>query len=410
MTDELRILPASEVPHLQALQPLHPSEELDLACAHKFAALLALRRDGHKLVNIASRRGTLAHDFVLGEYVPHLVNSGKNQDHDFWNDALKVFQCTGDTRALLESFLPTFKIDPETVYAVEKRYLLDSKMEPTESWTNAALTGKPDLITIESPHKAKIPDLKTQWRIVDAESIFQSRGYSLIVLQLLEFVDEVEFELVFVRWNNAKRSVTFTRHHLPHLKATALKLWQRKIELTRQAVTGDLEEPVSGPHCVGCPLQFTCPLHASIRVNPYSLNPEELIIALGFADQFANKAREVLKDLFLNDQGPSVTDGIGRTYTPGWAQRTTRKIGAEGTFFDVINIIKEWEAEGNEKRGSLFEKLRVSGLTSYLKAKFREPLLAELIQEGCITEQAQSVFKILQSGLDNSEEANEWGE
>lgn len=403
--DLLRIIPSDDV-SAPLVEPLHPSEELDLACAHKFAAIFQSKRDGHKLVNIASRRGTHSHNFLLDIYVPHLVNSGKPHDHEFWQDALTVFQCSSDTRALLESCLPSFRVDPEKVLHIEKNYLLDSKMEPTDRFSDAALSGRPDLVLLESEHKAKIPDVKTQWRIVDANSVFQARGYSLIALQYLEFVNEVEFELVFIRWNNAKRSVTYTRQQLPYLKATALKLWQRKVELTRQAITGQLEAPVSGPHCNGCVLQFNCPIQ---KINPYSANPEDLIRLTVWAEQASKKAREVLKDLFLEDRAPTVTDGIGRSYTPGWSERTTRKIGAEGTFHDAVNVVKEWEAQGNEKRGSLFEKLRVSGLSSYLKAKFREPLLARLIEEGCITEQAQTIFKILQSGLEANEES-EYGE
>jgi hypothetical protein len=405
MSEKLTILP-SEGFDISQVEPLHPSEEIRLACAHRFAAEMHLRNDGHELVNIASRRGTQAHNFVLEVYLPHLVNTGKNQDQDFWRDSLDVFQCAADTRQLLDGFLPSFRVDPETVYAVEKRYYLDAQMEPTLKYEGAALAGKPDLITIESESRAKIIDLKTQWKIVDADTIFQSRGYSLIALQVLQFVDEVEFELVFVRWNNARRRVVYNRHHLPQLKATALKLWQRKIELTRQAVTGELEAPVSGIQCQGCPLQFRCPINKLMHVNPYSMKPEDLIRLVTYAEQAAKKAREVLKDMFVSDEAnpPSVTDGIGRTYTPGWSERRTRKVGSQGTFFDAVDTIREWESQGNEKRGSLFDKLSISGTSSYLKAKFREPLLERLTEAGCIAEKPTTIFKIMQSGLENDEE------
>jgi hypothetical protein len=385
-------------PEAPPIPPLRPSAEPDLACVHKYQATW-----DNRIESIAGRRGTEFHRFMKA-YVERLVATDLSHDESWWRAELDVTTCGRDTRDLLDGYLPNFKIDPQKVLHVEQRLYLDDEMQPTEDPKRAALSGQPDIIMIDGK-TAKVPDYKSQFRIVDAKESFQGKGYALIVLQHLPFIEEVEFELAFIRWGGSKRTVTYTRKdHLRHLIGAAHKVRVRQLDLHVQMESGNLEPAVSGPHCLGCPLRLMgCPI---AKVNPYAQQTaEDLIRFVVWAEGATKQAREVLKDLFLHEKAAPIADGNGRTYEPAFIHRQKRKIPLA-----ALDTVRTWEAEGNEKRSSLLESLRLGGLTQKLKAKFRLPLAEKLDAEGMIQVTDYTVFGIKISGIEQSEDERDFEE
>jgi hypothetical protein len=322
-------------------------------------------------------------------YIPHLVQAGLSQDEPWWRSALDVANLGRDTRDILEGYLPGFQIDPEKVLHVEERLYLDANLEPTKDAGAAIISCQPDIILLEGADAARIPDFKSQFRIVDASEFFQSQAYSLVVFQRYPFLREITFELAFVRYGNAKRSVTYTRsEHLEHLKKAVLKARQRQVELHQQAMSGNLEPPVGGSHCVGCPIRITtCPF---VAINDYSMSPEKLTLFAEWAKGAYEYARGILKDLFLEDKAPQIVDPQGNVHQAGYTRRREREIALTDKAREIIH---DWNL-AHEKKQDLEGKMTIGGLSSYLKAKFRQPLLAQLEEAGCVSYSEYTVFDI----------------
>jgi hypothetical protein len=417
---------------LGPLEPLHPSSEPTLACAHGYR-----ERKKHDTESVASRRGTEIHDFLLAPngYIAHLVDAGVHQDEEWWKSALHVANCGDDSRELLEGFLPGFTINPDQVLHLERRLYLDAEMNPTTDPTKAAISGQPDLTLLDAPaRRMKITDFKSQFRIVSAEESFQGRVYSLMKLLETQFIQEVEFELAFVRYGNAKRTVIYTREHIPHLKKAVLKVRQRQVELERQIASGSLAPAVSGPHCVGCPLFTKCPIK---DINPYTQQSlDDLVRFADWSKRAHAKAMEILRDAYEFEAPPVVTDGNGRTYQPEYVKRT-KTFRAEGERIgEGVELVRAWDDGGNEKPicarcnkpivriqtgyvhkfpdvshtvvpKTLLSKMRLSGLSTFLKANFRQPLAQQFEDAGLVRREDYTVFDIVASGMDEGGEEEE---
>lgn len=380
MTTKLAIIP-----------PLSQSKQSLMACGYLyFERIIAGVSEAD---NKFALRGREVHQF-LADYVNHLVASRQRQSIAHFNLMLDSSRLSPDAIDILSALRDNFEIDPEQVLCCEQRLYLDAELNPLPSeeidafaepgdWQSVgnmarklrvAYEGKPDLVLIHG-NEAKIPDYKSQYQIVDAEDSFQGKFYSLLVMLHYEFVEKVTFELQFVRYGSARRSVTYTRGDIPHMKGLVARERDRQIQLHAQAQTSAASfEAMPGDHCAYCPLlHSTCPIKEQ-NVHAQESPADWLRFEL-WAKQ-AIKINEQRLRAHVNANGPvKVKDDNGNCYSREFElkERTTFPLLA------TLNEITDWIKQGGDdftRKPDGSERLRIGAteLKPMLNAKKRAPL------------------------------------
>lgn len=348
------------------LPPLSQSKQGLLACPASYTTQVIKGQKGPD--SAASIRGTAVHRF-LSDYTKNLCIFGKTQDRDLWD--LWQAEEAPDVREILEPLRDKFKIDPEAVFATEHHLALDVNFRPLDTINQTcapqliAYEGTLDLITIdETGRRAQIDDYKSNFRAFEADT-FQGQLYALLLFQSNPQLAVITFRLWFVRWNR-DRQVSFTREQIPELQAEARKWRAYQISLHVNEAGNGVPLALPGSHCLYCPLLANgCP----IEKNPYGDAPGQLRNAIYFKQALA-KAEQYARD-YADLYGPlKVTDGLGTEYSGEWALRDERHISLDG-----LPAILDWQ---RKKKDFILPKLRISGLTSLLKAKKRAELAETL--------------------------------
>jgi hypothetical protein len=264
---------------------------------------------------LQSARGVEVHH-VWGLYTKHCAARRVPAD---WTkfDELAV-GVLGDAAPILNGIRDTYVVDWEHLYDAE--ILL--------RWSEAGVLeveGTLDGLYFLTPAKAKIEDAKTHPRPFDADT-FQGKLYSFMVLMNFPQVEEVTFELIFVRYTNSRRSVTYTREDLPMLRQQIVNARARQIKLHERHAAGEQLEAYPGNHCVYCPLikNFGCPI---AEFNEYATHtPVERARFAIWVDQVNKVNRQVLRDTVdASGQPIALQDGNGRMYEFGYADRETKQ-------------------------------------------------------------------------------------
>jgi hypothetical protein len=219
-----------------------------------------------------------------------------------------------------------------------------------------------DLVTIdESGRRATIDDYKTNFRAFEADT-FQAKLYSLGLMMLNPLIEEVTFRLWFVRWNRDK-TAKFTRKNIPELQAEA-RSWRNVQKALHEQAGSPGVWP--GAHCVYCPLLAAgCP----IEQNPYSDPAGQLGNVLYFR-QALKKAEEFVR-AEADKTGPVYArDGLNTEYSGEWTISDERHVS-----LDALPTLLAWQKAKNDP---ILSKLRVSGLSTLVKAKKREALAESL--------------------------------
>src|SRR4029077_812035 len=148
-----------------------------------------------------------------------------------------------------------------------------------------------------------------QFAAIDPDTV-QARLYSLGVFMLNPQIEQVEFELRFLRWRK-ERSVIFSREQVPGLQREMTMWRERQIALHKEA---EKAEAFPGPHCASCSLLCNgCPIES----NPYG-GVESYLRAAIYHQASYKKAVEVLK-AHADEGGPvRCKDGIGQEYSAEW--------------------------------------------------------------------------------------------
>jgi hypothetical protein len=282
------------------------------ACPHSYAFQII---EGHKNPSgLQSARGTECHH-VWALYTKHCAARRVPADWAKFDElAIGVL---GDSAPILNGIRDTYGNDWEHFYDAE--ILL--------RWVEAGIDveGTLDGLYFLTPAKAKIEDAKTHPRPFDADT-FQGKLYSFMVLMNFPEVEEVTFELLFVRYTNCRRSVTYTREDLPALRQQIVNARARQIRLHERHAAGEQLEAYPGAHCTYCPLikGFDCPI---AEFNEYATpTPQERAQFAIWVDQVNKVNRQVLRDI-VDASGKPVTleDGNGRRYEFGYQDRETKQ-------------------------------------------------------------------------------------
>jgi len=331
----------------------------------------------------AARRGIACHEF-LRAYTQHLVKTKRTQDLEWCAEHLKGIEPSAIE--ILDGIYPEFTIDPEVVYATEQHITMDESFKVGAKKPAYELTI--DLIELHEETLAKITDYKSQFQAIDADT-FQARLYSLGVFMLNHTIEQVEFQLKFLRWGKA-RSVTFTREQIPELQAEAKRWRERQISLHEADRQKFPIDALPGSHCVYCALLGdNCPVEA----NPYEGVETHLRKALYFKAAY-QKSFEILK-AHCDEGGPvKAPDGTGVLYEAAWGVSESTKYG-----LDCLSQVQLWDSK---MKDDLQKKITLSGLASPLKAKKREPL-ADTLANLVITE-TKPRFRIGKAGQSDGED------
>ncbi len=253
----------------QSIPPLSQSRQATMACP-EFYVLQEL--DGVRQPDsLFSDRGSEIHR-IMSRYTmgctEHKVSAN-------WKYFDRLTEAAGpDAGIILDGMRDNLVVDWEHTYACELWLALGEDLNPLagvekgSSIPVAAYEGTLDALLFADEQHARIPDYKSHWRPFDADT-FQSKLYPFLVFMHFPSVQEVTFELIFVRFKNARREVTYTRADLPKLAAEIERSRKRQKAFHAQAEIDRESIPaLPGSHCIYCPHlpKLTCPLG---KMNPY---------------------------------------------------------------------------------------------------------------------------------------------
>src|SRR6266446_868249 len=365
----MKMSPMREVEQKKkSIPPLSQSRYGDMACEtlyvnkHVQGAVLGESEP--------AARGSEIHQ-VLASYIDHLVRTRRATDFEIFDALMKGAGV--EARDVLEKFRGNHAFDPEKILATELHIALDENFLPIEHPDDegqiAQYEGTLDLVVIHSLTEAEIDDWKSYYQVIDADT-FQSKFYPLLLMCLNPSLERVKFVLEFVRYG-ASRSVEYTRKDLPWLKELAQRERARQRKLHGLNRSRKLKTS-PGRHCTWCPLLLNgCPV---VKTNPYSRMTAEQRLRFALWLQEAEKQNtRVLKDLMVKRGSIHYRDGNQNEHLAEF-------VPVEKKFYpyrDAVSILDEWFSAHSDEQG-LRDKLKVSGLSSALKAEKRAELAQKL--------------------------------
>lgn len=343
--------------------------------------------EGHKMPGgMQSARGTEIHH-VMSEYIRHCATRKVPAD---WAKFDELALGAGEEASqILDGLRDSYTVDWEHV--LETEFTLG-----WHSDNGNDAEGTLDGLYFLTPAHAKIEDFKSHPRPFDADKHFQAKLYSFLVLANYLEVQEVTFELIFVRYTNCRRSVTYTRDDLPALRQQVINARARQVRLHERHAAGEQLEALPGAHCQYCPLikAFDCPI---AQFNEHAtLTLEERARFAIWVEQVNKVNKQVLRDA-VDASGKNiwVQDGNGRVYEFGFNDRETKQFPLLATLpflfehRDTYENDVEWigkllisstklkSALGAKKRAITHQAVMDNAAVSVTKTKFGVTLPAE---------------------------------
>lgn len=369
---------------------LSQSHQMDMACEVLYA-----KKHIENSVSPSSEpalRGTHIHD-ACKLYVRHLVQKRLKQDHAFFDNMIELGGYLPEAVKILRKLRGSITIDPEAVLLVEGRLYLDADFKPVEKPTPFEYAGTLDLLEAHGS-EGFIKDYKSQWNIESADT-FQGLFYSVLTLCTFTHIEKITFELMFVRYNVAKR-IEYLREDLPEMIQTVRVTRQRQLAIHRRHEERGLAGLIAlpGPQCGYCSLLMNeCPIDA---INPYANPSPEERVRLGIKLLEMKKQNDrVLRDI-VKAQGPlKVEDANGNPYAAAYHPTETMSFPAN----TIYPELEAWqEGHPNDR---ITEKVRISSteLKPLLETKKRAGLAAQI--EPLIQIQEKTIFRI--SGIEDED-------
>lgn len=369
---------------MKPIPPLSQSREAKLACP-EFYALTEI--DGvQPAPSVFSDRGTEVHK-VIQCYAEQCFLHQVPSDWGVFD--ILASSLGPDAGEIVDRMRDNLIIDWEHFHKAELYLWLTGEFDPRADLKPYAYEGTLDAVYLNGT-SGKIEDYKSHWRPFDADT-FQSKLYPFLLMQHYSQVEEVEFVYIFVRFKNARRSVTYTRADLPKLAAEIERARKRQLAIhekrsmviTRGAWptkpselpmgTGrSYMEAIPGSHCVYCPhlAKGTCPLGSR---NPYAeMTLEDRLRQVVYFDQARKHQLTIIKEYVDQAQKPvEFTTGTGDKYTAAFG-------ATESGYYPLVEsvaMLAEWVGD-NPDDNKLWDNLRVGStqLKSKLKAKKRADL------------------------------------
>jgi len=376
------------------LPPLSQSKVETAACEQSYVSIYI---DGRSTgVSQASDRGDEVHH-VMAEYVDYCAKKGVQSDWIYFNRLTVATKM--DAGGILDGLRDNYKVQHKHVYGTEITMMLDEEFRPTlniseEHWPKhvpnrntlglpeendgyCAHIGTADVVLVsEDGLRGKISDYKTSPSIFDADS-YQGILYSFMLLKHMPQLEQVTFELVFVRYQNCVRTVTYKRRDMPDMQETLSRA------RTRQMATHEAPQDaqaIPSKQCMLCPLMkdLTCPQR---EVNEHMLvTPEQRLMAVQFGNRMLNYHRPLLKSYAEVHGDISYRDGNDRLYVYG-------EMPVEKTAFPLdettMRVLNAWTEQTGEDWSKMGLKISSTSIKGKLKAKKRAPLL-EIFEESII--------------------------
>lgn len=356
-----------------AIPPLSQSRFEDMGCEVSY---VAKHIQGLGISGPAAERGIEIHK-ILKKYVRGLVTAKRRVDADAFNDLMST--ASQEAYDAISNFPKRYELDWDKVIGTELHIRLDNNFKPVpDKNVLATYEGTIDLGLLHSPEEATIPDYKSFFAIVEADS-FQAKFYPLLLMCLIPSLKKVKFVLEFVRYG-ASRSVVYTSEDKPKLMKMAQAARARQIAIHERYNAG--QNPcfaTPGNCCTYCPkLANGCPVVGS---NPWATMTPEERVAFGVWLKAATKQNtEVLKSVCMAN-GPVVyRDENDKAYEAGF-QRGERK---HYPLLPSTAVLTDY-VESHPGDSKFAEKLTVGGLSSPLKAKMRGELAGSMAQV-CVTD------------------------
>lgn len=319
MKKKLVQITASPIP------PWHQSTEFTTSCPTFYAES---EIKGNKMPGgMESARGNEVHRtasayaaYCAAKQIPMDLNAFDNLSKGAGPVAAKI----------LSGMRDTLRIDWEHLVATELPMSLDENFDPTgivdnldgictDSGLPAHYSGTLDLLYgFQELGEAEINDYKSHPRPFEPSETLQSKTYAVFVFTHFPWVQKVTFRLIFVRYANLSRAVTYTRQDLPALMEAMRSARERQKMIHRDYDAGVQLDTVAGGHCIYCPLlaNATCPI---AKWNPQmSLTPEQRLNFSLFYSQFSRANNKAMKE-YVDGTGKNITlkDFNGKAYVFG---------------------------------------------------------------------------------------------
>jgi hypothetical protein len=234
---------------------------------------------------------------------------------------------------ILVGMRESFQIDFAHLLATEVPMSLDENFQPTDvamsiesesgdSGLPPVYSGILDtLYLIREEAEIDIDDLKTHPRPYDPsdpDKSLQGKMYALFAFQHFLWAMKVKFRLIFVRYKNLVREVTYTREDVPMLIESVKAARSRQLMIHADYEAGREIEAMSGAQCIYCPLlsNRSCPI---AEYNPQmQLTPSDRLRFNLWYSAFSKVNNKSLKE-FVDGTGRNVIvkDYNGRAYSYG---------------------------------------------------------------------------------------------
>src|ERR1700677_2032214 len=300
---------------------------------------------------------------------------------------------------ILVGMRESYTVDFSHLVDTELSLALDENFQPTDvpeslggvsvdSGLDTHYQGTLDtLFLFHESLKAQSDDMKTHPRPYDpsdADKALQGKMYSLFILQHFPWVMEVKFRLVFVRFKNLYREVTYTRADLPSLIET-VKAARERQKMIHFNYDNKIEmEATPGDHCMYCPLMTdrSCPVG---QLNENMQLSDEDRLRFKIFDSIFSRANTKVLSAKVQATGKSIVvhDYNGKAYSFGpeesesdifpLFQATANGIATDREGNPVMPIISLWRDYHHSTPGDTgwYGKLSISSteLKSKLKAK-----------------------------------------
>jgi hypothetical protein len=346
---------------------------------------------------------------------------------------------------ILVGMRDSYSVDYQHLFGTEIPMSLDENLQPTEVVDAlggvSVDTGLPPhfqgildtLFLFREELKAQSDDMKTHPRPYDpsdADKALQGKMYSLFILQHFPWVDEVKFRLVFVRFKNLYREVTYTRADLPSLIETVKSARERQ-KMIHFNYDNKIEmEATPGDHCQYCPKMTdrSCPIG---QMNENMQLSDEDRLRFKIWDSIFSRANTKVLSAKIQATGKSIVvrDFNGKAYTFGPEESESSVLPlfqatADGIVMDeegnpslpIVSLLMDY-AHSTPDDVSWLGKVTISSsnIASYLKAQKRVNI-HQAIQDKAdkVTKVKLKVSKPLDAVPDEEPEkegeGEEWGD
>lgn len=344
---------------------------------------------------LQSARGTEIHA-VMSQYISHCATRKVVAD---WAKFDELAIGAGSEAAdILNGLRDSYQVDHEHVYDTEVHL----------GWAEDGIEaeGTLDVLLADGNTHIKIEDFKSHPRPFDPDT-FQSRLYPWLVLQHFPEVEEITFELIFVRYANCRRSVTYTRADLPTLTQHVVNHRRRQVEIHERYAAGEPLAAFPGNHCQYCPLLQRpngCPIS---DFNPHAAaTPEERLRFAVWLNQVKKVNDDVLKSVVdASGQPILIVDGNDRPTQIGYVDHESKQF----PLLKVLPLLMEYR-ETTPNDIDWLDKLLIGStqLKSYLKAKKRA-FLHQCVEDTAAVTVSKPKFEIsVPAEQVTSEQRNEW--